>query len=184
MMLFNIQQRNRLTRIQAYLFDHDERFFPGWKLDVSWILCTISWGLLALTSTCIGAATYVLPSEGGYELIPGEQLVITVSTEYSNAFLSSTMTAVQRFWIRTYLERHGALSMISHGAPRLLAYGGIYQTNLMTHVSNIIFITVLAWIGIQGHSQHTKSWIMMYVVSQEESSAEGIHYCVIVITSL
>jgi len=58
--------------IIAYLFDHDERFFPGWKLDISWILCTISWGLLALTSTAIGAATYVLPSEGGYELIPGE----------------------------------------------------------------------------------------------------------------
>jgi len=58
--------------IVAYLFDHDERFFPGWKLDISWILCTLSWGLLALTSTAIGAATYVLPSEGGYELILGE----------------------------------------------------------------------------------------------------------------
>jgi len=58
--------------IITYLFDHDERFFIGWKLDVSWILCTISWGLLALTATGIGAATYVLPGEGGYELLDND----------------------------------------------------------------------------------------------------------------
>jgi len=55
--------------IIAYLYDHDERFFPGWKLDVSWILCTVSWSLLALTGIGIGAATYALPDEGGYEFL-------------------------------------------------------------------------------------------------------------------
>jgi hypothetical protein len=55
---------------QAYVFDHNERFFTGWKLDTSWILCTVSWSLLALTAVGISAATYALPDEGGYELIP------------------------------------------------------------------------------------------------------------------
>jgi len=59
--------------IVAYEFDHDERFFPGWKLDVSWILCTVSWCVLALTSTGIGISACVLPSEGGYELIPDDE---------------------------------------------------------------------------------------------------------------
>jgi len=58
--------------IIAYLYDHDDRFFPGWKLDVSWILCTVSWSVLLLTGVGIGTATYTLPSEGGYELIVGE----------------------------------------------------------------------------------------------------------------
>jgi len=56
--------------IIAYVFDHNERFFTGWKLDTSWILCTVSWSLLALTAVGISAATYALPDEGGYELIP------------------------------------------------------------------------------------------------------------------
>lgn len=59
--------------IVAYLFDHDARFSDGWKLDSSWILCTASWCLALLTAVGIGAATYVLPEEGGYELIDGEQ---------------------------------------------------------------------------------------------------------------
>lgn len=59
--------------IVAYLFDHDTRFIEDWKLDSSWILCTVSWCLALLTAVGIGAATYVLPEEGGYELIDGEQ---------------------------------------------------------------------------------------------------------------
>jgi len=58
--------------IVAYLFDHDARFFPGWQLDTSWILCTVSWSLALLTAVGMGAATYVLPDEGGYELIPDQ----------------------------------------------------------------------------------------------------------------
>jgi len=58
--------------IIAFLYDNDERFFPGWQLDTSWILCTVSWSLALLTGVGIGAAAYALPEEGGYELIPGE----------------------------------------------------------------------------------------------------------------
>ncbi|KAI9709343.1 MAG: hypothetical protein M1820_003463 [Bogoriella megaspora] len=56
--------------VVAFLYDHDDRFFPGWKLDVSWILCTISWAILALDAIGIATAALVLPSEGDYELIP------------------------------------------------------------------------------------------------------------------
>jgi hypothetical protein len=59
--------------VQAYEFNHDERFFPGWKLDVSWILCTVSWCILALSSAGIGISVCALPSEGGYELIPDSE---------------------------------------------------------------------------------------------------------------
>ncbi len=71
--------RSRLTYVklcfcQAYLYDNDDRFFPGWKLDVSWILCTISWGVTLLLGAGISAAAVLLPSEGGYELIPHEEI--------------------------------------------------------------------------------------------------------------
>ncbi|KAF2205546.1 hypothetical protein GQ43DRAFT_299597 [Delitschia confertaspora ATCC 74209] len=59
--------------IVAFLFDHDDRFFEGWYLDNSWILCTISWGLLVLTSASILGTALYLPGEGGYELIPNSQ---------------------------------------------------------------------------------------------------------------
>jgi len=57
---------------QAFLYDNDDRFIPGWRLDTSWILCTVSWTVLGLTGVGIGAAAYALPEEGGYEIIPGE----------------------------------------------------------------------------------------------------------------
>lgn len=59
---------------QAYLYDNDDRFFPGWKLDISWILCTISWSVAALLAAGISAAAVLLPSEGGYELLPNEEV--------------------------------------------------------------------------------------------------------------
>ena len=54
---------------QAYLFENDDRFFVGWYLDKSWVLCTISWSLQAFCALAITLAALVLPSEGGYELI-------------------------------------------------------------------------------------------------------------------
>ncbi|KAI9727784.1 MAG: hypothetical protein M1834_007931 [Cirrosporium novae-zelandiae] len=57
--------------IVAYLYDNDDRFFVGWKLDVSWILDTVSWSVLVLSALVVGGAAMLLPSEGGYELIPG-----------------------------------------------------------------------------------------------------------------
>lgn len=56
----------------AYLYDNDDRFFVGWRLDTSWILCTVSWSVTFLTALGISAAVLVMPEEGGYELIPGD----------------------------------------------------------------------------------------------------------------
>ncbi len=60
---------------QAFLFDHDSRFWDGWHLDVSWSLCTASWSILALTCLGIIASALYLPSEGDYELIPDQAQV-------------------------------------------------------------------------------------------------------------
>jgi hypothetical protein len=59
--------------IVAYLFDNDERFFPGWELDKSFIFCTVSWSVAILSAVAISLAAYILPPEDGYELIPSEQ---------------------------------------------------------------------------------------------------------------
>jgi lysylphosphatidylglycerol synthetase-like protein (DUF2156 family) len=58
--------------IVAFLFDHDERFWKGWHLDLSWSLCTASWTILCLTSVGIAVSAFYLPAEGDYELIPEE----------------------------------------------------------------------------------------------------------------
>jgi len=54
---------------QIYLFQHDDRFFTGWRLDTSWILCTVSWSVSVLSAAGLLAAAIYLPEEGGYELI-------------------------------------------------------------------------------------------------------------------
>ena len=58
--------------LQAYLYDHDERFFVGWKLDTSWVLCTVSWSVLFVSGLGVSLAAIFLPEEGSYELIPSE----------------------------------------------------------------------------------------------------------------
>ena len=63
-----------LTCLQAFLYENDDRFFPGWKLDISWILCTVSWTVAFLLACGISAAAILLPSEAGYELIPDEEV--------------------------------------------------------------------------------------------------------------
>lgn len=55
--------------VQAFLYDHDDRFFVGWKLDKSWIMCTLSWSILILSAGFLSASAFLLPSEGGYESI-------------------------------------------------------------------------------------------------------------------
>ncbi|KAI9849972.1 MAG: hypothetical protein M1838_006230 [Thelocarpon superellum] len=57
--------------IIAYLYDNDERFFEGWRLDTSWGLCTSSWAILVGSALTICVSAWVLPSEGGYELVAG-----------------------------------------------------------------------------------------------------------------
>ncbi|KAK2836924.1 hypothetical protein FQN49_006581, partial [Arthroderma sp. PD_2] len=53
----------------SYLFDNDDRFYPGWKLDDSWILCTVSMCLVLVNAVAMYMVARVLPNEGGYELI-------------------------------------------------------------------------------------------------------------------
>lgn len=65
------REERRLTRRkQAFLFDHDNRFFVGWKLDKSWILCTVSWIVLLMDVVGITVAAKMLPAEDDYEPIP------------------------------------------------------------------------------------------------------------------
>lgn len=59
--------------IVSYLFDNDDKFFVGWKLDTSWILCTVSWSIAVLSAGFISLSAYIFPPEGGYELIPSER---------------------------------------------------------------------------------------------------------------
>ncbi|KAJ5780763.1 hypothetical protein N7457_005923 [Penicillium paradoxum] len=61
--------------IVAYLFDNEDRFFVGWKLDQSWVFCLISWCFSLFCAGAVIVAGKVLPSEGGYELIPGHDVL-------------------------------------------------------------------------------------------------------------
>ncbi|KAJ5235235.1 uncharacterized protein N7469_004403 [Penicillium citrinum] len=56
--------------IVAYLFDNEDRFFVGWQLDQSWVFCTVSWCISLFCAGAVIVAARILPSEGGYELIP------------------------------------------------------------------------------------------------------------------
>ena len=58
------------TTSQTYLYDNDDRFFPGWRLDDSWILCTVSGSVVVIIASAVIASAFTLPPEGGYELIP------------------------------------------------------------------------------------------------------------------
>jgi hypothetical protein len=55
--------------MQAFLFDNDDRFFEGWNLDVSWILCTVSWIILMFSGFGLVASAIYLPEEGDYEFL-------------------------------------------------------------------------------------------------------------------
>jgi hypothetical protein len=66
------------NNLQAYLFDNEDRFFVGWKLDQSWVFCTVSWCISLFCAGAVVVAAKILPSEGGYELIPDhDELRIT-----------------------------------------------------------------------------------------------------------
>ncbi len=59
-----------LTWRKAYLYDHDNRFFIGWELDKSWVLCTVSGIVLFIDAVGVICAALFLPKEDDYELIP------------------------------------------------------------------------------------------------------------------
>ncbi|CAK3766113.1 hypothetical protein DOTSEDRAFT_70280 [Lecanosticta acicola] len=54
----------------AYAFEHDNRFFVGWELDRSFVLCTVSWVVLLVNAAGVVAAAFLLPPQDDYEPIP------------------------------------------------------------------------------------------------------------------
>ncbi|KAK1512125.1 hypothetical protein CTAM01_01055, partial [Colletotrichum tamarilloi] len=59
-----------LMGIVAYLYDNDEQFqVPGWGLDSSWILCTVSASISILCAAGLAISAFVLPPEEGYEFL-------------------------------------------------------------------------------------------------------------------
>jgi hypothetical protein len=63
-----------MLTLQAFLYDHDSRFWDGWHLDTSFHLVTFSWTILVLTALGIIASALYLPTEGDYELILDEPM--------------------------------------------------------------------------------------------------------------
>ncbi|KAM0481458.1 hypothetical protein ACHAPX_003566 [Trichoderma viride] len=59
-----------IISIVAYLYDHDDQFtVPGWNLDVSWYLGTVSAGISLVIAAGLAASAYLLPPEEGYEFL-------------------------------------------------------------------------------------------------------------------
>jgi hypothetical protein len=53
----------------AYLYDWDDRFFVGWRLDISWIFTTVSWSVVFILSMGLALSGLLLPPENGYLLL-------------------------------------------------------------------------------------------------------------------
>ncbi|KAJ0120230.1 hypothetical protein N8I77_002502 [Diaporthe amygdali] len=55
----------------SFLYDNDEYFsVPGWRLDTSWILCTVSAGVAAILVGALASCAYFLPPEDdGYNFL-------------------------------------------------------------------------------------------------------------------
>ncbi|KUI74252.1 hypothetical protein VM1G_09733 [Cytospora mali] len=55
----------------SFLYDHDEFFsVPGWNLDTSWFLCTVSASIAALIGVGLVICAYFLPPEDdGYNFL-------------------------------------------------------------------------------------------------------------------
>lgn len=57
--------------IVSYLYDNNDQFLiPGWSLDTSWVLCTISASLSVACAVALASSYYLLPPEGGYDFLP------------------------------------------------------------------------------------------------------------------
>ncbi|KAF3086196.1 hypothetical protein TWF706_011721 [Orbilia oligospora] len=48
----------------SYVYENDERFFVGWRLDVCWVLCMVSWGVGLVVTGLVGLVGWVLPEDG------------------------------------------------------------------------------------------------------------------------
>ncbi|KAK4503675.1 hypothetical protein PRZ48_004590 [Zasmidium cellare] len=54
----------------AHLYENDSRFFVGWELDKSFVLCSVSWSVLAVNAVGVVLAAFILPPQDDYEPIP------------------------------------------------------------------------------------------------------------------
>lgn len=55
---------------QAYLYDNDDQFtIPGWNLDASFYLSTVSAIICLLGATGLVLSAYLLPPEEGYDFL-------------------------------------------------------------------------------------------------------------------
>lgn len=55
---------------QAYLYENDDQFtIPGWNLDASWYLSTVSASICLLSAAGLTLSAYLLPPEEGYEFL-------------------------------------------------------------------------------------------------------------------
>ncbi|KAF4464256.1 hypothetical protein FALBO_8909 [Fusarium albosuccineum] len=56
--------------IVAYLYDNDDQFtIPGWNLDVSFYLSTVSAAICLVSAAGIVLSAYLLPPEEGYDFL-------------------------------------------------------------------------------------------------------------------
>jgi len=69
LLLVNVAVQCVAVSLVTYLYDYDDRFFEGWKLDLSWIMATVSWCVTVLLAAFISISGWLLPPEGGYELL-------------------------------------------------------------------------------------------------------------------
>ncbi|KAH8842243.1 hypothetical protein MCOR27_007291 [Pyricularia oryzae] len=54
----------------AYIFDNDDKFsVPGWSLDKSWIMTTVSAAFCLLCAVVFPISAHFLPAEGDYEFL-------------------------------------------------------------------------------------------------------------------
>jgi amino acid transporter len=59
-----------IISIVAYLFDNDEQFaLPGWHLDKSWYLSTVSAAITLLSAGGLALSAYLLPPDDGYDFL-------------------------------------------------------------------------------------------------------------------
>lgn len=60
-----------MWHMQSFLYDNDEYFsVPGWNLDTSWVLCTVSASIAALLGGTLTICAYLLPPEDdGYNFL-------------------------------------------------------------------------------------------------------------------
>ncbi|KAL5895591.1 hypothetical protein ACKVWC_000807 [Pyricularia oryzae] len=59
-----------LSCLLAYIFDNDDKFsVPGWSLDKSWIMTTVSAAFCLLCAVVFPISAHFLPAEGDYEFL-------------------------------------------------------------------------------------------------------------------